>query len=1089
MSPLDIPLSALVKRPFDCPSNLKEAIDWMLRVTGKDGGQGGDKSQDLARAITELDGFKDAINAAVVKLKESGDDVPQALQKLQVEGTLKNIIDQLTNGLRAFIGYGKGQGIALVIDPLQQLRDGLLWFLNQFVDNLRRINVDTKGVTGDLRGAVSKGKGKFDEAVRKLSQITDNSGKISKVMTALKNVDGLKSKETSVGEFASEVKTYLGGVLDAVKAEAGNADSQVQDLCSQLQTLMDKVGDSHEIIKQVEVVKNASDTLYKKKSSASHTAQPLIEGVTRGTDNMLIPLQKKNGYKSSYQPNLNWSGTTDNNTVVRIFLGCVPIYYYWLTYLYWKCKQPYTDGGWASENLSRAAFRNFIVGMGYNSTLLNTRTNGSNVVTAFSNLQGDFTSVTQHKSHTEFFASLDPWSKSVSDANTHPLTTLFLGASIYFTSQQSKRDATSSKSPSTIREMLYWLSGLQFSPNYNSIEIQIETHIPKTGLHVADSSVTATTTSTSGDTLTQSQMKGFLLSSCLSAPGVLGAIQGNTADSKEPDGEPWLHSLFCNSMNLQYPSGSALFNTLANYAYALQFQLHFLYRQCLGTYSYTCGWNQCAFGKNVNARIQGSNVVSYICATKCNKGGTHSHATRPDLCEHNGCGTSSNKPSPLQAFLTDNLKGFCRQQPGTSNHLAECSLGSMCHVPMGFRSKQLKSSGLGEHIFYPLLVFCSSPSTPLRQLCEKLSCLTKRTPRTLGDVFGFLWHLNGQLFGTKKPNMSTLADKLIKSLKAPQPSQRFPSFFVKILEDRVRSASPPLSTPASPTATVLSRSLQAMAQSIPFLYTLFMAKDSESLPVVLFDLNQQCHKVEVRPGSPGRSGTVVVTHNGSTLHQCSSSPADLFSLQTSRCTAGPNCGPYLSPLTHTNSSAFAPMHASAYLSWVLYLVDDLETELRGLRDAFESTTCANGGVTHVSGCNCPSIVECSGMLPLLYANGFTFANAYSLKNPQTKRSCRQFHDQLSAVLAQSENAPLFKLLTTIDDFLYMFRMYFFYNLSSIWIIYVCIVLYIYFLRADLLHLKSHVRFPSSHGIPPITLLTTGKPTVLTKVTKLSYFIP
>lgn len=37
----------------DCPSNLKEAIDWVLRVTEKDNGNG-NESTDLAKAVENL---------------------------------------------------------------------------------------------------------------------------------------------------------------------------------------------------------------------------------------------------------------------------------------------------------------------------------------------------------------------------------------------------------------------------------------------------------------------------------------------------------------------------------------------------------------------------------------------------------------------------------------------------------------------------------------------------------------------------------------------------------------------------------------------------------------------------------------------------------------------------------------------------------------------------------------------------------------------------------------------------------------------------------------------------------------------------
>ncbi|GIX62278.1 variant erythrocyte surface antigen-1, alpha subunit [Babesia caballi] len=539
------------------------------------------------------------------------------------------------------------------------------------------------------------------------------------------------------------------------------------------------------------------------------------------------------------------------------------------------------------------------------------------------------------------------------------------------------------------------------------------------GLPVADSS-----TSSPNNFIKREQIKGFLLSSCLSAPGVLGAIQGNSADM---DGEPWLYHLFCNGLNLAYPSsGAALFNTLANYTYALQFQLHFLYLMCRGNATVCC-WSDCRFGESIQPQNSGSPVTSHICPTECTKnGGSHNHSTNPDQCEHHGCGSSLTNQSPLQAFLTDNLRGFTHSLPSSTDHLGNHPPGAMCHVKMGFTANDLRGDpSRSDRIYYTLYFFCGSQHDPLRRLGETLTCLTRRTPRTLGDVFGFVWHLNSQLFGTTQPKVDELIEKLGRTFGlGDNISDNFtknPYSVVTILWNKIAERKSNSMSPSPPTATGISLSLETMAPSIPFLYQLFMAKDVDSLPVVLFDLYQQCHKVETNVG-----GRMTVTHNVDGVshhnHNCSTSPADLFSLQISQCT-GPNCGPYLSPLTHALVSAFAAKHASSYLSWVLYLTDDVREWLNELKRQFQqlecsqcSSTCQSGGNCHVGTnvtCQCDSVVRCSGVLPLLYANGFTFGNAYSLKGgmqgrDSTKRSCQQFYKQLTAVLAQNENTPLYK---------------------------------------------------------------------------------
>ncbi|GIX62514.1 extracellular matrix-binding ebh, putative [Babesia caballi] len=1054
-----------------------------------------------------LPDFQQAITAAADKLKESGSvDISQALGKLKSEITLKGIIEKLAGGLGDFIGYnGKGQGIALVIDPLQQLRKGVLMFLQMMLDRFRDSIDKDSGISTAVGNAI-KNTEKFESAIKEVSKLEEKSDQSKNVVCALKNVTNLNDKN-GVTKLAEAFKKYLEEVLGAVRKVSGingQAQSQVDTLKSNLGHLLDKFGERSDFSTYKTQVNNTTKQL--KSIGLGYPAQPLVEGVKMGTENFLGQL-KTGGYTSSYQPTPNWDGDHDNGKIAKIFLGCLPLYYYWLTYLYWKCKQSYKNGGWEGQWLNSGSLSAFISGQGYAREYLKNQA-GKQIATLlerFDELKDSmqhFTSVTDvtQPSHTDLLNELDNSLKRVigssssthsSSFNGHSLSALFYLCRCYFTGKQNINPVTERKPPTSIREMLYWLSGLQFSPHYSSIEKQIEHLIPGDGLHVADSSIPSTSKS-SGDTLTQNQMKGFLLSSCLSAPGVLGTIQGNAADSEK---EPWLYSLFSNSMNLQYPAGSALFNTLANYTYALQFQLLFLYQQCRTNYNQTYGWQWCRYGQSAQPSGSKSNeLTSWICkASNCTTFSCrHNSATCPHIQQ---CGQSG-QPSPLQAFLTDNLKGFHVAQqsdPDSPHHLHNHPPGSMCHIPMGFASAlTTDANATGWYIYYLLEHFCSGSKTPLRQLCEKITCLTKRTPRTLGDLFGFIWHLNGQLFKTR-PTLKDLAKKLVDAIGTPNNS-KVPHFLQRMLEVIGKDASSSGSSP-----TVLSRSLESMAPAIPFLYQLFMMAESDSVPGRLFDLTQHCHKRvgnDIKHISDDQSGRECSTANDLwSLYQPVLPKSGVTDIHAA--CRGKDCGGYLYPLTHTTGSAFASNYATTYFSWVLYLTDDLEIGLQEMLDAFKNIDCQTPGCqkpckSHHPGqhgtsadCSCDSVVQCAGVLPLYYEYGFTMLYASTLKNT-AKRTCQQFHNQLKAVI---EGNPVRSILTAIDSFLYMFRIYFFYNLSTFWIMYVCIVLYIYFLRADLLRLKSHAHFPSSYGIPPISLLGAGKAPALKKFTKLTYFMP
>ncbi|GIX63665.1 extracellular matrix-binding ebh [Babesia caballi] len=348
---------------------------------------------------------------------------------------------------------------------------------------------------------------------------------------------------------------------------------------------------------------------------------------------------------------------------------------------------------------------------------------------------------------------------------------------------------------------------------------------------------------------------------------------------------------------------------------------------------------------------------------------------------------------------------------------------------MGFQATHLRQNAAnGARVYLVLKSICGSVSSPLRQLCEKLGCLTKRTPRTLGDMFGFTWHLKGQLSRT------------LSGLQSAQ-------------------------------------WLKDLAGYTPFSYAVE-------------------NKTEVLEKFVGSSHSHSSEHN----------TADLKSLSNSKCNkSNQKCGPYLSPLTLSQGATFgkpAP-YASTYLSWMVYLTDDLQSGFQELLAEFKNIDCSKTGCrksatggkkcktshapgTHGTGsdaCSCDSVVQCGGVLPLLYRYGFTFSDTGALfgegRNTDAKRTCANFNSQLQSVISDN---PLSNLLTSIDDFLFLFRKYFLSNLSTFWTIYICLILYTFFFLLDTLHLRSHLKLTASHTVPPLALLTSGQPLPVTKLT-------
>ncbi|GIX64675.1 variant erythrocyte surface antigen-1 family protein [Babesia caballi] len=340
-------------RLLDRLSNLKEAIDWILRVTGKDTVSGGG-------AITKLDGFKETIEAAANKLTESGDGVSEGLGKLKESATLGAIIEQLTNGLRSFIGYSGGTikhssaGIGLPNDPRERLGDAVLGFVAGFLGGLEKFRTYVGTVTGvkpdELKRAQGKGQTVVDTAIQKVSQLNISGGNINGISNKLNQVSNFSSKN-DVGQFANAVSEYLRELLEEVKKVNGIMSSAAQtpldSLKSSLTGLVDQIKatwksgpiDLSAIKDKISEVPTAQQSLSAallKILPLGNNAKYVVSAVIFGTSHFLSQLKKAH-HASSYKSASTWDSTVKNyigdnlpeklNKCAKIFLGCLPLYY------------------------------------------------------------------------------------------------------------------------------------------------------------------------------------------------------------------------------------------------------------------------------------------------------------------------------------------------------------------------------------------------------------------------------------------------------------------------------------------------------------------------------------------------------------------------------------------------------------------------------------------------------------------------------------------------------------------------------------------------------------------------------------------
>ncbi|GIX64770.1 variant erythrocyte surface antigen-1 family protein [Babesia caballi] len=993
-----------------CPSNPKEAIDWILRVTGKDGQDTGTNgTAGLAKALHEL--LTDSCNGFLVSGLNVDADMFRALrewlngQKETYEDT-KKLIARCANELAAFIGFKKNVkngligvgGIAVSNDPLERLRDGMLEFSMGVLEELKRYKeplalslnenqVDI--VIGELRGALGGGVYKFEEAINKAAELLKsvNLNEISEVWKKLANITTLSNSGClptiksyiTVSKWTPVVEKYFAAILGPLKDKiSGTAQSEIERLKASLTTLVTKICSNCTTSKPIDLtqqeVKKQIDTLTEKHTgiliklrNAATTNEIdlsqyrfIVEALVTGTNGFLRQLHRK--YVSLYQGSQWPPNSNDPQTCAKIFLACVPFIWSNLSYLCWRCNLNNSEGGIKDLTLGSGDAKDYMFTMGYNNFhQISGQKMGSDVfataMKGFKDFQVGMQAAESRASERpsklhgssrtptfpEFLHELEKPVTEVSasigsNVQNNAMSLAHLVAKCYFkglhlTSSQSKGR------PSTIREMLYWLAGLPFAPGYQSLKAHVSGIFrgvlgePMTAdpaelrLPVAISGSTST-----GDFFSPTRVTSYLTITACTIPNTLAFLQGRSDASG-----PLLHSVFSNSMKFKYPtSGAALFSELCDYAYALKSHLSFLHQQCKGKYSEGFGWRHCKYGQPVNKGLSnGDAVPAWICsAYNCTDAVTCHHYdsnVQQNGCSHNTrsslCGQPTT-PSPLQAFLTDTLKGFrLNSSDSISVHLDNHSPGSMCHVKMGFTPTDLINAPLmGYYLYYPLNFLCGNPKTPLPQLCDQLTCLSRRTPRTLGDLFGFYWHLAGQMFN--KPEVLTKLGRLKNRFSITDLSSK------ELMDEIIMCVGQYEVSDTTPSG--LSLSLETIANGVPFWQFLFIKDPSECIVGKLYDLSSHCHADD---------GT------GGTLHFCTPShdtePGDLRSIYSTvledenapNCLKG-NCAGYLRPIMNSYGTAFAPKFAATYLSWIIHLTEDFYQWLEDLRKDFEALGCS-----------------------------------------------------------------------------------------------------------------------------------------------------
>ncbi|GFE54381.1 variant erythrocyte surface antigen alpha subunit, putative [Babesia ovis] len=773
------------------------------------------------------------------------------------------------------------------------------------------------------------------------------------------------------------------------------------------------------------------------------------------------------------------SGTSGTlATLARILLGAIPLVFSGLSYMAWMAG----SNKWSKDNTTTAEnflLCQFMMRMGYTPSQLRKVTGDQ----LYPQVIKECGVLGKEEVKGNYATYLDELRKKAlpeagkKDTKEHSLLKLNILCSGYFRSLHTLdtiRDPRP-RTPNTIREILYWLTSLPYCPIYRTLVPKVQEMIRRIGSKSGGSgqgeSVVmfyGTTGNGSPLTVSDENCASYLLGGALVAPMVLLCIQdtveclvGRVTDVSRPE-----------------------------------------------------GWPYCKYGVGVKCDDEGKDGTgckSWICPEAVENGQAYWDAVKKgneeekkkawqtlikaEQCGKNGGSSGASNPSPLQAFLTDCLKGFTcpvvmddssttgtsgstgssgkeyqenlqklrdkkdkstledynEAYPGFLDHRTHTMsvFGQECAVPMGFSGSFRKDSsqcvGLG---IYGALSYYSNDdvySASLYQITRCISSLTRRVPRSTGTLYGFFYGLGGMCNGG---GGGKFKPKLEEELRCC-PGWRDPECLMDAVKEWTESD------------------------------------------------HSTKHKKERKKNN----------YTSGSLHACNNETKD----------GNPSCGDYLRPITGYLYNSVATVYCDTYISWIVHLTGVLHSGLKSLLDEFRNINCkeagckdkdgkddckcpsngckegthgvVNSGTGNKEGCCCPSVADCVGVHGLFYRFGFSYTDPRAVSGKgygggdKYKRQCKQFYERLKKVI---EGGPFINVFKEIYRFLYSTRALFGVYIGVYWSAVLGYLVYSMTVNLDLVHIQSHWKPAQSHLVPLQRILADGSRNVK-RVCTLGYF--
>ncbi|GBE58987.1 Extracellular matrix-binding ebh [Babesia ovata] len=277
--------------------------------------------------------------------------------------------------------------------------------------------------------------------------------------------------------------------------------------------------------------------------------------------------------------------------------------------------------------------------------------------------------------------------------------------------------------PCTVRDMLSWLTGLQYTP----VADQLTDHCRALLNRNCDDNDTPNRE----DKVMVQCINGLpftIAEACSYANSLLVTIQGR-GRGFDLAAYPYSVDFANNTAQLYYPDDPAeVLDMLRGIVCRLCSVLYFLYAQCCRATAETKGWRECHYGRQVPSS-------HWQCNTFDRQATDASHNCPPT--------------SPLQSFLTDSCPNLLPHKLTATDNAIECVdcpgnlPGQQCLTPLGFWDLGLAASveRTGKDLAKSLGRLCSDADACLFQLCRTLSLLCPSAPQSLGDVFALFTHL------------------------------------------------------------------------------------------------------------------------------------------------------------------------------------------------------------------------------------------------------------------------------------------------------------------------------------------------------------